>query len=55
MPFWSLVGLILAVWFVVALLAGLAIGAMIRRRDRQIAADRGPGPVPDDTGPDEVA
>jgi hypothetical protein len=58
-PFWTLVGLVVAAWFVVAVLVGLAIGAMIRRRDRQTAVDRrsdpGPGPLPDDAGPDEVA
>lgn len=50
MPFWTVVGLFLAAWLVVAVVAGLAIGAVIRRRDRQIASDHLPGKAEPDEG-----
>lgn len=51
MPIWTLVGLVVAAWFVLAVVVGLALGAVIRHRDQRTAGDR----RSQETGPDERA
>jgi hypothetical protein len=43
-PFWAELLLIVVAWFVLAVLVGLGLAAVIRRRERQRAQDPAPGP-----------
>jgi hypothetical protein len=42
-PFWAEILLVVVAWFVLAVLVGLGLAAVIRRRERQRAQDPPPG------------
>ena len=43
MPFWAEILLVVVAWFVLAVLVGLGLAAVIRRRERQRVQDPPPG------------
>jgi hypothetical protein len=42
-PFWAEILLVVVAWFVLAVLVGLGLAGVIRRRERQRAQDPPPG------------
>ena len=43
MPFWAEILLVVVAWFALAVLVGLGLAAVIRRRERQRVQDPAPG------------